>query len=214
LASHGKILAVKERPIILASGSPRRQEILSSLCLPLTIVPSEIDETQFRSGSAFEHVKKLAELKASEVAQRLNSGLVIGADTVVVIDDQILEKPRDVADAHEMLNRLSGRWHEVLTGVCLIKPETGDRRSGCEITKVKFASLQPDEVKWYIATGEPMDKAGAYAIQGYGALFIERIEGDYLNVVGLPLRLVYCLAAALGVDLKSDLTRAGGGEPA
>lgn len=197
---------------MLASASPRREEILRSVHLPFTIVPSGIDETQHRGRSAADHVKKLAELKASEVARRIPSGLVIGADTVVAIDDQILEKPRDRSQARHMLNELSGRWHQVLTGVCLIKAETGERRLGCEVTQVKFASMQPDEVQWYVATGEPMDKAGAYAIQGYGALFIERIEGNYLNVVGLPLQLMYRLAGELGVDLKSELMRPGGEE--
>jgi septum formation protein len=180
--------------------------------LPLAIVPSGIDETQYRGGSAADYVKKLAELKASEVAQRVSSGLVIGADTVVAINDRILEKPRDEKEAQHMLSDLSGRWHQVLTGVCLIRSETGDQRLGCEITRVKFAAMRLDEVQWYVATGEPMDKAGAYAIQGYGALFIEQIEGDYLNVVGLPLQLVYRLATELGIDLKSGMFRTGGGE--
>jgi len=205
---------VNKGPIILASASPRREEILRSVGLPLTIVPSGIDETQHQAGSAADYVKRLAEVKASAVAQRIKSGLVIGADTVVVINDQILEKPRDESEAQDMLTSLSGRWHQVLTGVCLIRAETGNRKSGCEVTRVRFTSMRPDEVQWYVATGEPMDKAGAYAIQGYGALFIERIEGDYLNVVGLPLRLVYRLATGLGVDLKKDMSRAGGEESA
>lgn len=212
LEPRAKILVVNEGPIILASASPRREEILRSIGLPLTIVPSGIEETQYRGGSAADYVKKLAELKALEVAQRVSSGLVIGADTVVVIDDRILEKPRDEKEAQQMLSGLSGRWHQVLTGVCLMRSPTGDRRSGCEVTRVKFASMQPDEVQWYVATGEPMDKAGAYAIQGYGALFVEQIEGDYLNVVGLPLRLVYRLATDLGIDLKRVMFRTGGEE--
>lgn len=199
-------------PIILASSSPRRAEILRSLGFSFTVVPSRINESQPQRNSAAEHVTALAELKASEVASRVSHSLVIGADTVVVIDDRILGKPHDQAEAQLMLEALSGRWHQVLTGVCLIQSETGDRRSGCEITRVKFAVLHPDEVRWYVATGEPMDKAGAYAIQGYGALFIEQIEGDYLNVVGLPLRLVYRLAADLGIDLKQSLSRVRGGE--
>jgi septum formation protein len=193
---------VEEVRIVLASASPRREEILKSLHLPFEIMASGIDESQIGGGTATDHVMRLATSKASSVAQRSKGGLVIGADTVVVTDDQILEKPRDGKDAREMLMALSGRWHEVLTGVCLIRTETGNMRSECEVSRVKFAPLQPVEVEWYVSTGEPMDKAGAYAIQGYGALFIERVEGDYLNVVGLPLRLLYRLAAALGIDLK------------
>ncbi len=198
---------VNDSVIILASASPRREEILRTLQCPIQIVPSGIDEAQCRGGSASDYVTKLAELKAAEVARRFQNGLVIGADTVVVVDNHILEKPHDVTEAKGMLNTLSGRWHHVLTGVCLIRSDTSDQRSGCEATRVKFATIQPDEIGWYVMTGEPMDKAGAYAIQGVGALFIERIEGDYLNVVGLPLRLVYRLAAELAIDLKTDFMK-------
>ncbi|RMG47119.1 MAG: septum formation inhibitor Maf [Acidobacteria bacterium] len=200
--------------IILASASPRRREILRTIGLPFTVMPSRIEEPPYRGGSVADHVRLLAELKAAEVAQRVSARLVIGADTVVLVDDRILEKPRTEQEAVQMLQMLGGRWHRVLTGVCLIRSDPDRRRSGCEVTRVKFAPLRPDEIRWYVSTGEPMDKAGGYAIQGYGALFIERVEGDYLNVVGLPLRLVYHLAEELGFDLKRCLRPSQGGEAA
>lgn len=145
----------------------------------------------------------LAQMKARALTHRFDHGLIIGADTVVVIDGEIIGKPDNLDMARQILTRLSGRWHEVLTGVCLIRRETNQQLSDCQTTRVKFARLQPDELEWYLATEEPLNKAGAYAIQGFGSLLIERIEGDYLNVVGLPLQLVYRLALRLGIDLKT-----------
>jgi septum formation protein len=201
-----KSLPVKKDPLILASASPRRREILRTAQLPFVAVPSEIDETQHRGGSALDYAIRLAKLKATKVAQSVERGLIIGADTIVVVDDRILEKPLDEQDAREMLYVLNGRWHQVLTGVCVVQAQSQLQRSGCEVTQVKFASMTEQEIEWYIRTGEPMDKAGGYAIQGHGALLIEKIVGDYLNVVGLPLRLVYRLAGELGVDLKICVT--------
>jgi septum formation protein len=170
-------------------------------------MPSTIEEPIYQNEPPEEYAQRLAELKSSEVARRIGEGLVIGADTVVVIDHHVLGKPRDEQEARLMLKTLSGRWHRVVTGVCLVDANSGERRVGRETTRVKFAEIDPCEIEWYISTGEPMDKAGAYAIQGYGALLIERIEGDYLNVVGLPIRLVYRLAGELGVDLKASAER-------
>jgi septum formation protein len=183
--------------ITLASSSPRRAELLRAAGFQLRIQPSDIDEAREPDEVADAYVMRLARSKAA--ATKKSPGLVLGADTVVVINGEILGKPRDESDAESMLRRLSGQWHEVLTGVAVIN---GDRTaSGLEMTRVKFAELSLDEFRWYIDTGEPFDKAGAYAIQGRGALFIERIEGSYSNVVGLPLRLVYRLAREVGVDL-------------
>jgi septum formation protein len=187
--------------ITLASSSPRRAELLRAAGFQLRIQPSDIDEAREPDEVAEAYVIRLARSKAA--ATKKSPGLVLGADTVVVINGEILGKPRDESDAESMLSRLSGQWHEVLTGVAVIN---GDRAaSDLERTRVKFAELSPDEVRWYIDTGEAFDKAGAYAIQGRGALFIERIEGSYSNVVGLPLRLVYRLAREVGVDLIARL---------
>jgi nucleoside triphosphate pyrophosphatase len=183
--------------ITLASSSPRRAELLRAAGFQLRIQSSDIDEAREPDEVAEAYVMRLARTKAA--ASKTSSGLVLGADTVVVIHGEILGKPRHESDAESMLSRLSGQWHEVLTGVAVIN---GDRAaSDLERTRVKFAELSLDEVRWYIDTGEAFDKAGAYAIQGRGALFIERIEGSYSNVVGLPLRLVYRLAREVGVDL-------------
>ncbi len=192
--------------ITLASSSPRRAELLRAAGFQLRIQPSDVDEAREPDEVADVYVMRLARSKAA--ASKKSPGLVLGADTVVVINGEILGKPRDESDAESMLSRLSGQWHEVLTGVAVIN---GDRfASDLERTRVKFAELSRDEVRWYIDTGEAFDKAGAYAIQGRGALFIERIEGSYSNVVGLPLRLVYRLAREVGVDTgEAAATRAG-----
>jgi septum formation protein len=138
----------------------------------------------------------LAREKALAVAGKIENGLILGADTTVVIENEIIGKPKDLADAAKMLGKLSGRWHEVLTGVALVKKTDGKTEilADLERTKVKFYSLSNSEINYLVERGEPLDKAGAYAVQGVAALFIERIEGDYWNVVGLPVQLVYKLA--------------------
>jgi septum formation protein len=132
------------------------------------------------------------------VARGREAGLIIGADTEVVLDGQILGKPADESDAERMLNRLSGRWHAVMTGVALVDIATKREVADFDKTLVKFAALSKAEIEWYVKTGEPLDKAGAYGIQGFGGLFVEEIAGNYYNVVGLPLPLVYRLARRLG----------------
>ncbi len=156
---------------------------------------AEIDETRGVSEDAVAYVKRLAQTKAAVVARKVSSGLVLGADTVVVIDDEILGKPRDSEDAGRMLTLLSGKWHEVLTGVAILRIGESSRSvAAYESTRVRFSEMSGAEIEWYVATGEPMDKAGAYAVQGGAALFIEEIRGDYFNIVGLPIRLVYELS--------------------
>jgi septum formation protein len=182
-------------PLVLASSSPRRAEILRRSGWPFEAVASNIDETARAGEGAVEYVERLACEKAETVAEGRASGLVLGADTVVVVGGQVLGKPVDDADARRMLELLSGRWHDVLSGVALVRTETSEVLVAHELTRVRFASLTDAEIDWYISTGEPADKAGAYAIQGHAALFIEEIEGDYWNIVGLPIRLVYKLAA-------------------
>src|SRR5215211_3919050 len=182
------------RPLILASSSPRRSEILTAVGWPFETHPAGVDETRLAGEAAEDFVRRLAREKAEAVARTRLFGLVLGADTTVVVDGEILEKPRDAADARRMLRALGGRWHEVLTGVALVRAETGRTAVGVERMRVRFAETSEEEVAWHVETGDVLDKAGAYAVQGRAALFIEGIEGDYWNVVGLPVRLVYELA--------------------
>ena len=177
--------------IVLASQSPRRQELLGFLFPRFTVRVSEADETLPEGIAPDEAVRTLALRKARAVAPEAPGALVIGADTVVAIDGLILGKPRDAADAAGMLRRLSGRTHQVYTGVALL----GGGREECfhECTGVTFAPLTDGEIAWYLSTGEPFDKAGSYGIQGYGARFIERISGDYFTVMGLPLHGILSL---------------------
>ena len=182
-------------PLFLASTSPRRAEILRAVGWPFEVVTGSVDETRHADEIAVDYVKRLALAKATAAAAVLSSGLVLGADTVVVIEGAILGQPRDDDDARRMLNLLRGKWHEVLTGMALVRVAQGDR---CvvdhEVTRVRFASMSDEEIEWYVNTHEPLGKAGAYAIQGRAALFIEEIQGDYFNIVGLPIRRVYELS--------------------
>jgi septum formation protein len=175
--------------IILASASPRRAEILRTVNWPFETLPLNIDETRQPGEDASTYVQRLARAKAEAAALRSPDSLIVGADTTVVIGDQILEKPDDHDDARRMLRQLSGHWHKVLTGVAIIN--ASELRVAYDTTEVKFAVMSQDEIDWYVSSGEPMDKAGAYAIQGLGARFIEGIRGDYFNVMGLPVRLLY-----------------------
>jgi nucleoside triphosphate pyrophosphatase len=179
--------------IVLASTSPRRAEILRTVGWSFETFAVNVDETLAADEDAPDYVERLARAKAAAAVVHCPSRLVLGADTVVIVDDEILGKPRDEEDARQMLRRLSGRRHQVLTGVALINGQPSQSVVAHEITEVKFATLSDDEIGWYAATGEPMDKAGAYAIQGRGARFIEEIKGDYFNIVGLPVRLLYKL---------------------
>lgn len=177
--------------IILASGSPRRAEILNSVGWSFEKYISDVDESEIVGESAEDYVQRLAKTKAEKVAEHFAGEIVLGADTTVVIDDQIIGKPSDLEDARRMLGMLSGNWHEVLTGVALVK--NGNSAVGLQKTKVKFAGMTDKEIKFLVENGEPLDKAGAYAVQAQAALFIEKIEGDYWNVVGLPVNLVFNL---------------------
>ena len=188
---------IPKEKLILASSSPRRKEILTAVNWPFEAVAANIDETRLDSEEALTYVKRLAETKARAVAARFASGLVLGADTVVLAENEILGQPREPNEARRMLKLLSGKWHEVLTGVFLMRAPNGQAVIDHEITRVRFAELSAAELDWYVATGEPLDKAGAYAIQGQAGLFIEEIEGDYFNIVGLPIRLVYELTLKL-----------------
>ena len=183
--------------LVLASSSPRRTEILERAGWPHEVMVAGIDESVHAPEDPATYVQRLARAKAEAVAQRLEKGLVLGADTTVVIANEILGQPLDEAEAKRMLNLLSGKWHEVLTGVALVRVG-GESRVAYEQTRVRFAEMTESEIDWYIASGEPFGKAGAYGIQNKAALFIEEIEGDYFNIMGLPIRLVYELAADFG----------------
>jgi septum formation protein len=184
--------------LVLASKSPRRAEILRAVGWEFQIMAADIDETRIASEDAVSYVKRLAQTKAETVARKIDAGIVLGADTVVVIDGAILGQPRDDQDARRMLKLLSGNWHEVLTGVALARAgQTFPTSVDYETTRVRFAEMSDEEIDWYVSTGEPRGKAGAYGIQGPAALFIEEIEGDYFNVVGLPIRLVYEMSRRL-----------------
>ena len=179
--------------LILASASPRRAELLRNAGIPFTVDVANISEEVAPGEGPVQHAERLAREKAEVVAKRNPGKIVLGADTIVVVDDQILGKPRDVQDAARMLRLLSGRTHEVITGVCLAVFETRNPKleTGSARTTVHFAQMSPNDIEDYIATNEPMDKAGAYAIQGIASRWITKIEGDYANVVGLPVALVW-----------------------
>ena len=187
---------VAQARLILASGSPRRRELLAYFGLPFVVVPSEAEENA--AGSGLEQVAALARAKGEDVWARYPGLPVLSADTLVCLDDQVLGKPETPADAQRMLQMLSGRWHFVYTGVCLRTPD-GVLRERVETTRVRFRRLTAGEIAGYVQTGEPMDKAGAYAMQGVGGIFVERIDGSPSNVIGLPLATVAVLLASAGL---------------
>ncbi len=188
--------------IILASSSPRRAEILRDAGVGFEILPAEIDETPLPGETASAMVARLAEAKARAATSQLNAGVrecfVIGSDTTVELDGEILGKPRDPAHARDMLAKLSGRSHRVLTGIFLLQLPSGDTRAAVEITTVTFASLGSGEIEEYVRTGEPLGKAGAYGIQGVAGRYIPKVEGCYFNIVGLPTATLYKLLRELG----------------
>ena len=186
--------------IILASGSPRRKQLLAQMGIEtFRVISSDADETVEPGLSPARIVEILSARKAEAVADHTKpGGLVIAADTIVALDGAVLGKPNDGLEAFRMLSALSGRRHQVYTGVTLLRD--GERRTEHEVTTVTFRELTQDDITRYIATGEPMDKAGAYGIQGYGALLVERIEGDYFNVMGLPVCRLGRMLAGMGTD--------------
>jgi septum formation protein len=185
--------------LILASASERRAEILRDAGLSFVVLSSAVDETPFQNESPHDLVERLASAKAELAAARaIGPAIVIAADTVISLDGHILGKPRSSDDARHMLEKLSGRTHSVVTGLALIRLPDSERRTFVESTLVHFAALSPEQITRYLATGEPHDKAGAYAIQGHAGRFISRIEGCYFNVVGLPLSRLYYALTDLG----------------
>jgi septum formation protein len=192
--------------IVLASASPRRQELLRNAGIRFVVQPADINETPLAGESPRDCAERLARGKALAVFRARPRDYVLGADTIVVIDGAILGKPRDADDAARMLRLLSGRTHAVITGVCVVGPvaSKGGALSASETTLVTFCELSDEEIRDYVGTGEPMDKAGAYGIQGIASRWIPRIEGEYSNVVGLPVALVYRMLRERGaLDVTS-----------
>ncbi len=191
---------------ILASASPRRSEILSGLGLEFLVDPSGIVEPPRRSReSPSAYAVRLARLKAREVSGRHRSGLILSADTIVVLGNDILGKPETQAEARSMIRRLSGRWHDVITAICLLDCAPNRMRSTFSRTRVHFRRLSDAEIKWYLKTGEHRDKAGAYGIQGYASIFIDRIEGCYFNIVGFPVSAFENLCRRSGIYLTREI---------
>lgn len=185
-------------PIILASASPRRRDLLAELRVPFAVQPSDVDETPRRNEAPEALVRRLARMKASKTFAHQRASVVLAADTIVAVDSDVLGKPANRDEACSMLRRLSGREHRVLTGFCVLAPG-GDMVDEVVATRVRFRPLTTAEIDTYVDSGEPFDKAGAYAIQGGAGAFVESIEGSYSNVVGLPLDEV---AAVLGRFLQ------------
>ena len=186
--------------VVLASGSPRRHDLLNLVGIAHEVRPSNIDETMRDRENPRRHAERLAREKATAIATRDPNLITIGADTIVVVNRKVLGKPRDKTHAAEMLKALSGREHTVLTAVAVARGKKV--RSAVEEVRVKFRRLHDDEIEDYIATGEPMDKAGAYGIQGYGATIVECVDGDYFAVMGLPLARLVALLRDLGVKYR------------
>lgn len=187
--------------LILASASPRRRELLAGLGLPFEAISTEIDEERVQEPTPDRLVRRLAREKADSVARQHPEAIVIGADTVVVHAGDVLGKPRDTSDAAAMLRRLSGETHHVYTGVAVVRRADGRALVEHEVTAVTFGELAPRAIERYVASGEPMDKAGAYGIQGVGATLVRRVEGCYFNVVGLPLYRLARMLAAFGIEI-------------
>lgn len=186
--------------LILASQSPRRKELLGKLGVEFEVITSKVQEdwTESEPGQV---VEELALAKAKDVAGGCSEGLVLGADTIVVLEGTILGKPKSNLEAEQMLQQLSGRKHRVFTGIALVDAATGVARTDHEVTWVQFRELTAQEIKGYVKTGEPLDKAGAYGIQGRGAILVLSIEGCYTNIVGLPLTKLYFMLKEFGVEI-------------
>lgn len=191
---------MSECKVVLASASPRRRDLLDLIGIKHEVRPANIDETMRPREAPARHAERLAREKASVIAVRDPDLITIGADTVVVVNRKVLGKPTDTADAARMLGMLSGREHTVITAVAVARGRK--LRSAIEEVRVKFRRLRDDEIEAYIATGEPMDKAGAYGIQGFGATIVERVEGDYFAVMGLPLARLVGLLRDVGVNYR------------
>ncbi|HCF49794.1 MAG TPA: septum formation inhibitor Maf [Syntrophomonas sp.] len=188
--------------VVLASQSPRRKTLLELIGLRFSCNPADVDESFDNfNGDPAAACLELAASKARAVAAQEPEALIIAADTIVVVDNRILGKPRDKWEAFEMLSLLSGREHRVITGLCVLNTCNGSIQAASEITRVRFRNIQEDEIWAYIASGEPLDKAGSYGAQGLGAVFVDHIDGCFYNVVGLPLHTLYFMLKKQGLQL-------------
>lgn len=185
---------------ILASSSPRRRELLASIGAEFDVIPSHVPEVRAEGEAPEEYVARLSREKAEAIAKVHPSRWVIAADTTVLLGDELLEKPADAADARRMLAAIAGRTHTVYTGVTLQNLERGYRETRLAESEVRMLPLAPDDIAWYVGTGEPLDKAGSYAVQGIGGMFVESIHGSYSNVVGLPLATLFQMLRKAGID--------------
>jgi septum formation protein len=185
---------------ILASASPRRRELLMSINLDFEVVPSHIPEVRGEGESPEEYVARLSREKAAAIAEKFPADWIIAADTTVLLGDQLLEKPEDAEHAARMLVTIAGKTHTVYTGVTLLNLAQNWRDTRVAESEVRMLPLDAREIDWYVATGEPLDKAGAYAVQGTGAMFIDSIHGSYTNVVGLPLATLFGMLRKAGID--------------
>lgn len=192
---------------ILASASPRRRELLAMIGLEFEVIPSHVPEVREEGEAPEEYVARLSRDKAQALAQQHPAEWVIAADTTVLLGDQLLEKPADAADAARMLATIAGRTHVVYTGVTLQNLGRDYRDTRVAESEVRMLPLSAGEIEWYVATGEPLDKAGAYAVQGIGAMFIDSIHGSYTNVVGLPLATLFQMMRRAGIDPLSTVHR-------
>lgn len=190
-----------KRKIILASTSPRRHGLAQDMGLEFEIAPSDYEEDMTLGLTPDKLVMELSNGKASDVARKFKDEIIIGADTIVVFEGKKLGKPKSKEDAFKMLKSFSGKWQEVYSGVTMIDCKTGKKVQDYEVSKVKFRKLNDDEIKRYIETGESMDKAGAYGIQGLSSIFIEKVEGCYQNILGFPVYNIYKNLKKLGVDI-------------
>ena len=187
--------------LVLASSSPRRRELLTSIGADFDVVPSHVPEERQPGEAPEEYVARLSRDKAAAVARSHHDRWIIAADTTVLLGDELLEKPADAADAARMLATIAGRTHVVYTGVTIQHEAEGYRETRVAESEVRMLPLTREDIDWYVATGEPLDKAGAYAVQGIGAMFIDSIHGSYTNVVGLPVALLFQMFRKAGVDL-------------
>ncbi|CAM3384463.1 Maf family protein [Hydrogenibacillus schlegelii] len=203
-------------PVVLASGSPRRSALLAMVGVPFDVLPADVDEAFLPGEEAEAAAVRLARLKGEAARRQRPDALVLAFDTIVALEDRLFGKPRDGKEAAEMLRALSGRTHRVVTG--LYAALGGRVETAAEVARVTMVPLSEDVIRTYVATGEPMDKSGAYAVQGRAALFVERIDGDYTNVVGLPLFALRGLVRRLGIDLADywtvrSVAEVGGASP-
>jgi septum formation protein len=192
---------MKMKKVVLASASPRRQELLEQIHVNFVTIPSNIDESEIKANKSVDLVQKLALAKANNVAKRVANSLVIGADTIVVHKEKVLGKPSSDNDGFNMLSKLSGDQHQVITGLAVIDADTRQRKLDYEVTKVMMREITNQEISDYIATKEPRDKAGSYAIQEKGAIFVDKIDGSFSNVVGLPLAKLVMVCRDLGYQI-------------